>query len=202
MQYCEICGKEFKNANGLRGHNALVHGVASASAPPNSTQEHELAQLGPAIERIKGQIIPLIERIGPAIEGIEDRLTERLTPLLERFCENVLPAHKPGLCQYPTCQSCEASIVAIAGDAEKQVHQRLERAVEALGMTEAGDRLAQAYNNIVEGKEPLDGITDPNAVYVNIEGLGLLRVVDDPPPTQQYEFYHNKSGNLCWGIPQ
>jgi len=220
MNCCEICGREFKSRSGLTAHQRLVH---YSEPSPNCTHEQlvnyskpstqalsrttspttsELEQFGPIVERIKGQIMPLIERIGPAIEGIEDRLTERLTPLLERFCEDVLPAHKGRLCQDGACSICQESRAKLVGEAEKRVHGLLEQAAQALGMTEEADRLASAYNNLVLGRDPLDGITDPNAMYVNIEGLGLLRVVDDPPPTQQYEFYHNKSGNLAWGIPQ
>jgi len=175
MNFCEICGREFKNASGLSGHKQLAHRAEPSREPlAQRTQE-------PLLERVEERLTPMVERIDDGLRAIIERIDDGLGTVIERICEQALPAHKPGLCQDPTCQDCEASRIAIVTGAEKQVHQRLERAVEALGMTEAGDRLAQAYNNIVEGKEPLDGIPDPepdNLIgYVNIEGIGLIRVV-------------------------
>jgi len=165
MHCCEICGREFKNASGLSGHKQLAHRTEPNGGPlAQRTQE-------PLLERVEERLTPMVERIDDGLRAIIERIDDGLGTVIQRICEQAVPAHKPGLCQHPTCQSCEASHMAIVTGAEKQVHQRLERAVEALGMTEAGDRLAQAYNNIVEGKEPLDGLEpeDDGHVLVNIK---------------------------------
>jgi len=167
---CEICGREFKNASGLSGHKQLAHRAEPSGEPlAQRTQQ-------PLLERVEERLTPRVERIDDGLRAIIERIDDELGTVIERICEPAVPAHKPGLCQDPTCLDCEASRIAIVTGAEKRVHARLEQAAEALDMTKEADRLASAYNNLVLGKDPLDGIPDP-PVYVNIEGMGLLRVI-------------------------
>jgi len=193
---CEICGREFKNASGLSGHKQLAHRAEPNSGPlAQRTQE-------PLLERVEERLTPMVERIDDGLRAIIEHIDDGLGTVIERICELADPSHAPGLCQDDACTVCQDSRADLIREAELRVHGRLKEAAVALGLEDEVDRMADVYNNLVVGKDPLDGITDPNAMYVNIEGLGLLRVVDDSPPTQHYEFYHNKSGNLSWGIPQ
>ena len=71
MVQCEICGKECKNTQGLRGHMTFVHGQISSSKTPVTrlATECQLSELEARLEQV---------------EEITQLDTERLTEQLER----------------------------------------------------------------------------------------------------------------------
>lgn len=73
MVICELCGKEFKNTQGLRGHMTFVHGKTGSSkilSAPAAT-EHRLSEL----EQLLGVTRQNTEQ---ATEQLPSRLRERL----------------------------------------------------------------------------------------------------------------------------
>ena len=59
MARCEICGKEFKNTQGLRGHKTWVHGITTST-------QHPAAQL--ATEQRLGKLEQLLAITGEHTE--------------------------------------------------------------------------------------------------------------------------------------
>ena len=54
MVSCNICGKEFKNTQGLRGHKTFVHGITNNKQPANRlATEQELSKLESRLEQVE-----------------------------------------------------------------------------------------------------------------------------------------------------
>ncbi len=86
---CEICGKEFKNTQGLRGHKTFVHQVTSSKESPTPlATEQQLDQLTTRLEKLESitglkepsSLDRLLGTDKPIIEQLE-RHTRRLTEL-------------------------------------------------------------------------------------------------------------------------
>ncbi len=91
---CEICGKEFKNTQGLRGHKTFVHRLTSfrgKSDTPLAT-EQQLDQLTTRLEKLESitglkepsSLDRLLGTDKPITEQLE-RHTRRLTELSEQL---------------------------------------------------------------------------------------------------------------------
>ncbi len=86
---CEICGKEFKNTQGLRGHNTFVHQMTTTHDPPaRLATEQELDQLTTRLEKLESitgvKELSVLDRLRGADEPITEQLerhTRRLTEL-------------------------------------------------------------------------------------------------------------------------
>jgi len=51
---CEICGKEFKTTQGLRGHKTFVHQIASSKEPTaQPVTEQQLAELEDRLQKLE-----------------------------------------------------------------------------------------------------------------------------------------------------
>ena len=82
MVTCEICGKEFKNTQGLRGHRNFVHGNSSHSAD-SATQAASELQLSKLEERLEK-----LEYItGLTEESTPDNVLSNNKPLSEKLVE-------------------------------------------------------------------------------------------------------------------
>lgn len=78
---CEICGKEFKTTQGLRGHKTFFHQLPSSSsksAAPLTTQQ-QLIKLKNRLDKLEGIIGPREPSELEQLLGITDRpITEQL----------------------------------------------------------------------------------------------------------------------------
>ena len=83
---CEICGKEFKNTQGLRGHKTFAHQVTSSSgksAAPLAT-EQELSKLEERLQKLE-RVTGLRESdLGFLLSDGELPLTNKLTNITEQ----------------------------------------------------------------------------------------------------------------------
>jgi len=86
---CEICGKEFKNSQGLRGHKTFVHQMTTTHDPVTRlATEQELDQLTTRLEKLESitglkepsSLDRLLGTDKPITEQLE-RHTRRLTEL-------------------------------------------------------------------------------------------------------------------------
>lgn len=86
---CEICGKGFKNTQGLRGHKTFVHQMTTTHDPPaRLATEQELDQLTTRLEKLESitglkepsSLDRLLGTDKPITEQLE-RHTRRLTEL-------------------------------------------------------------------------------------------------------------------------
>ena len=77
MVQCEICGKECKNTQGLRGHMTFVHGQTGSSRTPVArlATEHQLSELEARLEQV---------------EEITQLDTEHLTEQLEQHTHQLV----------------------------------------------------------------------------------------------------------------
>lgn len=86
---CEICGKEFKNTQGLRGHKTFVHKVPSSSnnsAAPLTT-EQQLSKLDERVQKLES-ITGLKEPSKlDRILGTNKPITEQLEQHTRQFAE-------------------------------------------------------------------------------------------------------------------
>jgi DNA repair exonuclease SbcCD ATPase subunit len=78
---CEICGREFKTTQGLRGHKTFVHQIISPSEPPArlATEQH-LSKLDDRLQKLESMT-------GLKEPGALDRLLGTDKPLTEQVSE-------------------------------------------------------------------------------------------------------------------
>ena len=76
MVKCELCGKEVKNTQGLRGHKTFVHGITVSNKQPvgRLDTEQELSELECRLEQV---------------EELTQLDTERLTQQLEQHAHHL-----------------------------------------------------------------------------------------------------------------
>ena len=81
MIVCEICGKKFKNAQGLRGHKTFVHGITGSKIPKTpaiqSTSEQQLNSLDDRLKRL--------ELISISKDSLPDVITDAVEPLTQKL---------------------------------------------------------------------------------------------------------------------
>jgi septal ring factor EnvC (AmiA/AmiB activator) len=61
---CEICGKEFKTTQGLRGHKTFVHNMRTTHSP--STRLDDEMEIDRELERIEENLEQVLTRINQA----------------------------------------------------------------------------------------------------------------------------------------
>ena len=87
MVTCEICGREFKNTQGLRGHKNFIHGNGSPSgaSATQADNEPQLSKLEERLEKLEF-ITGLTEMsiLGDLL-SIEKPLNEKLTEVTEQL---------------------------------------------------------------------------------------------------------------------
>ena len=97
---CEICNKEFKTTQGLRGHKTFVHQMATTNdLPARLATEQQLSELEDRLEklegitgvkelsvldRLRGTDKPLIEQVSELIKQV-GQLAEQLNGLAEQL---------------------------------------------------------------------------------------------------------------------
>jgi len=81
MIVCEICGKKFKNAQGLRGHKTFVHGITGSKIPKTPTiqptSEQQLSSLEDRLKRL--------ELISISKDSLPDVIKDAVEPLTEKL---------------------------------------------------------------------------------------------------------------------
>ena len=82
MVTCEICGKEFKNTQGLRGHKNFVHNIGSLGSvsATRAATELQLNKLEERLDKLE-YITGLMET-----DSLDDILSSN-KPLTEKFIE-------------------------------------------------------------------------------------------------------------------
>ena len=90
MVQCELCGKEFKNTQGLRGHKTFVHGITSSNKQPVAgvATEQELSKLECRLEQVEELTQLDIERLTEQLEQRTHQLTE-LSEQLKNLSQQV-----------------------------------------------------------------------------------------------------------------
>lgn len=90
MIVCEICGKKFKNAQGLRGHKTFVHGITGSKIPKTPaiapTNEPQLSSLEERLKRLELIIISK-DSLPDAITGAIEPLTQKLNNTTEQLAK-------------------------------------------------------------------------------------------------------------------
>ena len=78
---CEICGKEFKNSQGLRGHKTFVHQITTTQEPPaRLATEQELGIVEEKLELLYAQVEQLDELLSNLVSKV-DRQAEQVSKL-------------------------------------------------------------------------------------------------------------------------
>jgi DNA repair exonuclease SbcCD ATPase subunit len=86
---CELCGKEFKNTQGLRGHKTFVHQMHSSSSksPTPLATEQQLSKLDERLQRVE-RVTGLKEPSSlDQILGTDKPITERLEQNTRQLAE-------------------------------------------------------------------------------------------------------------------
>ena len=78
MVQCELCGKKFKNTQGLRGHKTFVHGITGSNKQPVA---------GVATERELSKLECRLEQVEELTQLDTGRLTERLEQHTHQLAE-------------------------------------------------------------------------------------------------------------------
>ena len=86
MVTCEICGKEFKNTQGLRGHKNFVHSNGSSTdSTTQATAESQLSKLEQRLEKLE-YITGLTEKnILDDVLNNDKSLTEKIIDITEQL---------------------------------------------------------------------------------------------------------------------
>jgi hypothetical protein len=59
---CEICGKDFKTTQGLRGHKTFVHQMTTTQDPPaRLVTEQELSEVVDAVKQVVTLLKPIVD---------------------------------------------------------------------------------------------------------------------------------------------
>ena len=90
MVQCELCGKEFKNTQGLRGHKTFVHGITGSNKQPVArlATEQALSELECRLEQVE-EITQLdAERVTEQLEQHTHQLAE-LSEQLKNLSQQV-----------------------------------------------------------------------------------------------------------------
>lgn len=73
---CEICGKEFKTTQGLRGHKTFVHNITkSQDQPAKPVAEQESGKGTEIFERLSTQVEQMDQLVYNLISKVEDQAT-------------------------------------------------------------------------------------------------------------------------------
>ena len=82
MVTCEICGRQFKNTQGLRGHKTFVHGNSSPSGAAATEAATE-----PQLSKLEGRLEKLEYITGLKEEHISDDTLNTEKPFTEKLAE-------------------------------------------------------------------------------------------------------------------
>ena len=102
MVKCDICGKEFKNPQGLRGHEMLSHGINNSKRQPAAkpVAEQQLSELESRLEQVEELTRVTTERLTEQLNNLErqvglalsnnnyDRLFRQIVQLSEQVSSN------------------------------------------------------------------------------------------------------------------
>ena len=82
---CEICGRQFKTTQGLRGHKTFVHQMKSAKEPPaEPATEEELGEVEITIEQLMYEVEPLNDSL-TSLRSTVNKQAEQLSKLTDLF---------------------------------------------------------------------------------------------------------------------
>ena len=175
---CEICGKEFKNTQGLRGHKTWVHRITSNTKQPAAqlASEQQLSLLEDRLQKLE-QLTGLCE------SELLDRLSDEWPPLTEQLS---------GLTQQLNEQA----------DQLKQLTEHLElvevyKTISDEQQAEFG-RVAHRVSELMGSRNELVSIVNKNAELVKAGLLAIQRDVD--LLYQAFDAHkHNRSGACVLG---
>lgn len=87
MVTCELCGRQFKNTQGLRGHKTFVHGDGSSSSvsATQAATEMPLSKLEERLEKLECVIGLREASILNKVLGNEEPLTEKLSEVTNQL---------------------------------------------------------------------------------------------------------------------
>ncbi len=89
---CEICGKEFKNTQGLRGHKTFVHQVTSLKeSPTRLATEQELNKLGLTPSNAQPTTAQQVDKLEDRLQNLERVTGLRESDLLDSPTDGQLP---------------------------------------------------------------------------------------------------------------
>ena len=89
---CEICGKEFKNTQGLRGHKTFVHQVISSKeSPTRLATEQELNKLGLTPSNDQPTNAQKVDKLEDRLQNLEGVTGLRESDLLDSPTDGQLP---------------------------------------------------------------------------------------------------------------
>ncbi len=86
MVTCELCGKELKNTQGLRGHKTFIHGITGSSTEKPVTQvatEQQISLLEDRLQQLE-RVTGLRESDLYFSLSVTEPLTDRLTNITEQ----------------------------------------------------------------------------------------------------------------------
>lgn len=78
---CEMCGREFKTTQGLRGHKTFVHQMTSSGKPPpRLATDQQSSKLEERVEQLTSKLQLLDKRLSNLNIGV-DKLADRYEKL-------------------------------------------------------------------------------------------------------------------------
>ncbi len=70
---CEICGREFKNTQGLRGHKTFVHQMTTTQdTPARLATEQRLSEVEDAVKQVVTLLKPIVDLYAKQLRIMED----------------------------------------------------------------------------------------------------------------------------------
>ena len=90
MVQCELCGKEFKNTQGLRGHKTFVHGITVSNKQPVTrvASEEKLSEMERRLDQLEETTHLDAERLTEQLEQHTQQLAE-LSEQLKNLSQQV-----------------------------------------------------------------------------------------------------------------
>jgi len=142
MVKCELCGKEFKNTQGLRGHMTFVHGKTGSSAilsAPVAT-EQRLSELETRLEKLESIT-------GVKEESTLDRLLGTDKPLTEQLLDHTR--------QFTQLRKQITELTNQLNSSNISNTELTKLNEQATGVTHKLDELKASHNRLREGYEKL-----------------------------------------------
>jgi len=171
MVSCTQCGRELKNAQGLRGHLQFAHKISSSRSGDAGVERATLATVA-QLEELRAATIEELELAGEQLRAATVSLLSAVAQLPQHSAEQrqVLEGsdHSPGLCDSGQCARCrdyrkgQGPVVWRQG--RKILVEEIDTACEWAGVASARTVVAEAvlaYRAKKQGgpdPEPLDAL--------------------------------------------